>query len=129
LLDADEYVLGVPLHNWGPSSSFKLWADQIIHFGKTMQVTRSGLKGMLDGKRLTIFISAGRRYGRGLEDPSRNHLKSWLETFFGNLGIEDMRLVQVDGTAAICRGEIDAAAFLAPHVESVRSFLVDAVSS
>jgi FMN-dependent NADH-azoreductase len=24
LLDADEYVIGVPMHNWGPSSSFKL---------------------------------------------------------------------------------------------------------
>jgi FMN-dependent NADH-azoreductase len=38
LIDADEYAFGVPLHNWGPPSHFKLWADRIMHFGKTMQV-------------------------------------------------------------------------------------------
>src|SRR5262245_20030769 len=30
LLDADEYVIGVPMHNWGPSAGLKLWADQIV---------------------------------------------------------------------------------------------------
>jgi FMN-dependent NADH-azoreductase len=128
LLDADEYVLGVPIHNWGPSSSFKLWADQVIHFGKTVQVTASGLKGVLGGKRLTIFISAGRRFRHGFEDPSRNHLEPWLKTFFGNLGIRDMHLVMVDGTGAIRRGKIDTATFLAPHVQSVRSLVAGGVS-
>jgi FMN-dependent NADH-azoreductase len=125
LLDADEYVFGVPLHNWGPASSFKLWADQIVHFGKTMLVTPSGMKGMLNGKRLTVFMAAGRRYGHGFEDPSKNHLEPWLRTFFENLGIQDMRLVLVDGTAAILRGKIDPATFLAPHIQSVSSFFAD----
>ena len=129
LLHADEYVLGIPLHNWGPSSSFKLWADQIIHFGKTVQVTPSGLKGLLGGKRLTVFISAGRRFDRAFEEPSRNHLEPWLRTFFGNVGIRDMHFVLVDGTAAIGRGEIDTVAFLAPHVQSVRSLFAGAISS
>ena len=30
LLDADEYVMGMPIHNWGPPSSFKLSVDQIV---------------------------------------------------------------------------------------------------
>jgi FMN-dependent NADH-azoreductase len=129
LLDADEYVLGVPLHNWGPASAFKLWADQIVHFGRTMQITPSGLRGMLDKKRLTIFMTAGRRYGRGFENPSRNHLEPWLRTFFENLGICDMRLIFIDGTAAIRRGEVDIAGFLTPHIASVRSLFSDAVTS
>lgn len=121
LLDADEYVLGVPLHNWGPASAFRLWADQIVQFGRTMQITRSGTKGMLGAKRLTALMTAGRRYGRGFEDPSRNHLVPWLRTFFENLGIVDMRLVFIDGTAAILRGEVDPARFLAPHMASLHA--------
>jgi FMN-dependent NADH-azoreductase len=127
LLDADEYVFGVPLHNWGPASSFRLWADQIVSFGRTMQITPSGLKGMLHGKQLTIFTSAGRRYGRGFVDPSKNHLEPWLRTFFGDLGIQNIRVVLVDGTAAILRREIDMAAFLAPHLVSVHSLFANAV--
>ncbi|MEI9976076.1 MAG: NAD(P)H-dependent oxidoreductase [Ignavibacteriota bacterium] len=34
VLDADEYVFGIPMHNWGPSASFKLWVDQIVRFGR-----------------------------------------------------------------------------------------------
>jgi FMN-dependent NADH-azoreductase len=129
LLDADEYVLGVPMHNWGPSSGFKLWADQIVQFGKTVQITPSGLKGLLVGKRLTIFMTTGRRYGHCFEDPSKNHLEPWLRTFFGNLGIRDMQLFPVEGTAAIRRGETNIASFLAQHIESVRSLFVGASAS
>src|SRR5579862_5776277 len=42
VLDADEYVIGVPMHNWGPSASFKLWSDQIVRFGETIAITPSG---------------------------------------------------------------------------------------
>lgn len=128
LLDADEYVLGVPMHNWGPASVFKLWADQIVHFGRTMRVTPASTVGTLEAKKLTVFITAGRRYGRGLEDPSRNHVQPWLRTFFENLGIRDMRLVFVDGTAAIRRGEVDMASFLSAHLASVRSLFAAAAS-
>jgi FMN-dependent NADH-azoreductase len=126
LLEAEEYVFGVPLHNWGPASSFKLWTDQIVHFGRTMQITPSGLKGMLDRKRLTVFMTAGRRYGQGLEDPSRNHLEPWLRTFFESLGIRNIRMVFVDGCAAVRRGEVDMAGFLAPHLASLPSLFAGA---
>lgn len=129
LLDADEYVIGVPLHNWGPASVFKLWTDQVVHFGRTVRITPSGMRGMLEAKRLTVFMTAGRRYRHGFEDPSRNHLEPWLRTFFGNLGIRDMRLLFIDGTAAIRRGEVDLAEFLKPHIASIRSLFASAVAS
>lgn len=129
LLDADEYVFGVPLHNWGPASAFKLWTDQIVHFGRTMRVTPSGLVGTLEAKRLTVFMTAGRRYRSGFENQSRNHLEPWLRTFFANLGIRDMHLVFIDGTAAIRRGEVDSARFLAPHLASIHSLFSEVVAS
>ena len=125
LLDADEYVFGVPLHNWGPIASFKLWADQIVHFGRTIKITNSGLEGLLSGKRLTVLMTAGRRYGHSLENPARNHLEPWLRTFFENLGIRQMQLIFADGTGAIRRGKIDTAAYLAPHFASLRTLFVE----
>lgn len=123
LLAADEYVIGVPIHNWGPSSCFKLWTDQIVRFGETMLITPSGLKGALERKRLTVFIAAGRRYGPGATDTAKNHLAPWLKTFFGDLGVREMRVVLVDGTADVRRGKISREAFLAPHFAAMRSLI------
>lgn len=121
LQDADEYVIGVPMHNWGPSSSFKLWADQIVHFGETVLITPSGMKGNLKNKRATFIIATGRKFSPGSTDADREHLTPWLRTFFGNLGITNMRFVRVDGTAAVNYGNIDRESFLAPYIEEIDS--------
>jgi FMN-dependent NADH-azoreductase len=122
LLRSDEYVIGVPMHNWGPSSVFKLWADQIARFGETILLTPSGMKGNLGAKKITFFVTAGRSYRPGAEDPARNHLVPWLRTFFENLGVPVMRFHFVDGTAAVMYGKISQGAFLAPHLAAVESF-------
>jgi FMN-dependent NADH-azoreductase len=121
LLDADEYVFGIPMHNWGPSSSFKLWADQVVRFGETVKFHSSGPKGALVSKRATFFLTAGRRYNSASADAPINHLEPWLRTFFGNLGVTDMRFTFVDGTADVKYGKADRVTFLAPHLAAVRS--------
>jgi len=126
LLDADEYVIGVPMHNWGPSASLKLWADQIVRFGRTMLITPTGMKGTLDNKRATFLVTAGRRYDRESEDAPRNHLEPWLRTFFGGLGIRDMRVVFVDRTARVKNGKIAWVAFLEPHLQAIESLFSQA---
>jgi FMN-dependent NADH-azoreductase len=129
LLDADEYAIGIPMHNWGPSSSFKLWADQIVRFGETIAVTPSGPKGALGAKQVTFFLAAGRRYDPVSAGPPTNHLEPWLRTFFGYLGVRNMKFVLADGTAEVKYGKIDRAAFLAPHIKAVQSLFAEAVSS
>ena len=123
VLRADESVIGVPMHNWGPSSGFKLWIDQIVRFGETVALTPSGMKGMLDQKRVTLFVTAGRDFSAHSADASRNHLEPWLRTFFGSLGVRDLRLVFADGTAALRRGATDRDAFLAPHMQAMQSLI------
>jgi FMN-dependent NADH-azoreductase len=129
LLEADEYVIGVPMHNWGPSSSFKLWADQIVRFGETMAITPNGLKGMLGSKRATFVIAAGRSYGPGSVDAGSNYLQPWLRTFFGNLGMTEMRFVFADGAAAVRYGRIDRAGFLAPYTEAIEALFAEVASA
>ncbi len=123
LLRADESVIGVPMHNWGPSSGFKLWTDQIVRFGETVALTTSGMKGMLGQKRVTLFVTAGRDFSAQSTDASRNHLEPWLRTFFGSLGVRDLRLVFADGTAAVRRGTTDRDSFLAPHIQAMHSLV------
>lgn len=129
LLEADEYVIGVPMHNWGPSSSFKLWTDQIVRFGETVALTSSGMKGILGKKRVTLFMTAGRHFGLRSVDASRNHLEPWLRTFFGNLGVKDLRLVFADGTADVRHGAINRDAFLGPYIEAMESLIAESLSA
>jgi FMN-dependent NADH-azoreductase len=129
LLSAGECVIGIPMHNWGPSSSFKLWVDQVVRFGKTLALTPSGMQGTLGHMRVTLFVAAGRNYGRHSPDAARNHLEPWLRTFFANLGVRDLHLNFVDGTVETKQGRIDREAFLAPHLAAMQSFFAEAVPS
>ncbi len=120
LMAADECVIGLPMHNWGPSSSFKLWVDQIVRFGETIVVTPEGPRGTLGATRVTVIVAAGRQYGPGSADASNNHLVPWLRTFFANLGVNELRVVLADGTVRLRYGQIGRAELLGPHVEVVR---------
>ena len=121
LLDADEYVIGVPMHNWGPSSHFKLWTDKIVLFGETVQMTLTGAVGALEGKRAAFIIATGRNFGPGSGNESRNHIVPWIRTFFGNLGVQNMTFVLADGTSGIRNGRISRQDFLGPHIDNVRA--------
>ena len=115
LAEADDYVLGMPVHNWGPSASFKLWVDQIV--------TPTGPK--LHNKRATFIIAAGRLSRPGSTHGSENHIEPWLRTVFGRFGVEDVRFLLADNTADLRAGITDLPAFLAPHIETIHSFFAE----
>jgi FMN-dependent NADH-azoreductase len=114
LTDADEYVIGMPMHNFGPPSIFKLWVDQIV-------TPSTLLERPLAGKRATFAIAAGRIYAPGSPDSNKNYLVPWLRTVFGSLGMNDMQFVIADGTKRVHSGELDRAIFLVPHLEAIRA--------
>lgn len=116
LLDADEYVIGMPMHNWGPPSSFKLWVDQIV-------VPRC--RGVLKGKSCMFVIAAGWPHRPGSARASENYLVPWLRTLFGYLGVKDVRFIVADDSAEISRGNIDRRTFLAPHIEAIRGLFAE----
>jgi FMN-dependent NADH-azoreductase len=117
LLKADEYVVGLPVHNGGPPASFKLWVDHTV--------TPFGPR--LDGKRATCIITAGRLCGPGSGNAARNYVVPWLRTLFGGLGLTNMHFIFADGTVDTKSGEVDRAAFLAPHIEEIQELFPDAV--
>jgi len=51
---ADEYVIGVAMHNFTIPSALKLWIDQIARSGETFSYGAEGPKGLLTGKNVQL---------------------------------------------------------------------------
>ena len=119
LEQADEYVIGVPMHNFGVPSVLKLWIDQISRVGRTFAYGAGGPKGLLVGKKATFIIATGGNYDAQTQMASFNFVEPYLRSVFGFLGVTDATFLTAGGTAALNSGQ-DRNAFLAPHLESVQ---------
>jgi FMN-dependent NADH-azoreductase len=121
LLAADEYVFGVPMHNFGIPSVFKLWIDLVARAGKTFSYANGTAEGLLKGKKATFLVAAGGSYDAGTAMASFNFVEPYLRTVFGFLGVAEIRFVTAGGAAALNYGKVDRQTFLQPHVESIRA--------
>jgi FMN-dependent NADH-azoreductase len=117
---ADEYVVGVPMHNFGVPSVLKLWIDQISRVGKTFSYDNGTPKGLLIGKKATFIIATGGIYDPQTQMASFNFVEPYLRSVFGFLGVTDATFLTAGGTAALNYGQ-DRDAFLAQHLETVQS--------
>lgn len=117
---ADEYVFGVPMHNFGVPSVLKLWIDQIARVGRTFSYADGKPKGLLTGKKATFIIATGGVYGAQTQMASFNFVEPYLRSVFGFLGVTDATFLTAGGTAALNYGQ-DRDAFLAPHLQAVQA--------
>jgi FMN-dependent NADH-azoreductase len=116
---ADEYVFGVPMHNFGVPSVLKLWIDQISRVGKTFSYAGGRPKGLIIGKKATFIIATGGMYDAQTQMASFNFVEPYLRSVFGFLGVTDATFLTTGGTAALTSGQ-DRDAFLAPHLRAVQ---------
>ncbi len=121
LQDADEYVFGVPMLNFGIPSTLKLWIDQVVRTGKTFSYTANGPVGLLTGKKATVLFASGGVYEAGSAYAAFNFLEPYLRTVFGFMGITDLTVISAEGTAQLMSGKVDAKAFLVPTLEKVHA--------
>ena len=120
LHSADDYVIGVPMHNFGVPSALKLWIDQIARAGKTFSYADGTPKGLLTGKRATLIIATGGNYDVQTQMASFNFVEPYLRSLFGFLGLKDITFVTAGGTMALNHGQ-DREAFLAPQRQLVHT--------
>jgi len=118
---ADEYVIGVPMHNFGVPSVLKLWIDQIARVGKTFSYAGGTPEGLLKGKKATFLVASGGVYDPATVMASFNFVEPYLRAVFGFLGVTDSKFVSAGGASALNYGKIDRQTFLQPHVESIRA--------
>lgn len=120
LEQADEYVIGVPMHNFGVPSVLKLWIDQIARVGKTFSYGERGPQGLIGGKKATFIVATGGMYDAQARMASFNFVEPYLRSVFGFVGVTDATFLTAGGTSVLNRGQ-DRNAFLAPHIAAVQS--------
>ena len=120
LEQADEYVFGVPMHNFGVPSVLKLWIDQISRVGRTFSYADGKPNGLIVGKIATFIIATGGMYDAQAQMASFNFVEPYLRSVFGFLGVTDATFLTAGGTMALNHGK-DRDAFLAPHLQAVQT--------
>jgi FMN-dependent NADH-azoreductase len=121
LEQADEYVFGVPMHNFSIPSTLKLWIDQIVRAGKTFSYGATGPKGLLTAKKATLLLASGGEYGKGSAMASFDFVTPHLQKVLGFIGIADVTIIAASGTAKLMSGKLDPQTFLAPSLEKVHA--------
>ena len=117
---ANEYVIGVPMHNFGVPSVLKLWIDLISRVGKTFSYEGGTPKGLLTGKNATFIIATGGFYDPQTQMASFNFVEPYLRSLFGFFGVTETTFLTAGGTMALNYGQ-DRDAFLAPLLEAVQA--------
>jgi FMN-dependent NADH-azoreductase len=120
LEQADEYVFGVPMHNFSVPSVLKLWIDQIVRVGKAFSYADGAPKGLITGKKATFIIATGGNYDAQTQMASFNFVEPYLQSLFGFIGVTDVTFLTAGGTVALNYGQ-DRDAFLAPHLQAVET--------
>jgi FMN-dependent NADH-azoreductase len=118
---AEEYVFGVPMHNFSIPSTLKLWIDQIARAGKTFSYGADGPKGLLTGKKATLLLASGGEYGKGSAMASFDFVTPYLKAVLAFIGITDVTVIAAGGTAQLMSGKLDPQVFLAPSLEKVHA--------
>ena len=120
---ADEYVFGVPMHNFTVPSVLRLWIDQVARAGKTFRYVNGAPAGLLSGKKAHFIIASGGHYAAGTPMAAYDFVQPYLRTIFGFMGVTDTTFVVAGGTAALASGKIDRPSFLAPHVHTIETLV------
>ncbi|MFK7751506.1 MAG: FMN-dependent NADH-azoreductase [Sedimentitalea sp.] len=89
---ADTLVIGVPVYNFAPPTSFKAWIDLVCRAGRTFAYTNSGPKGLLRGKRAIFAIASG-----GVPVASAADFTTpYLHHVMGFIGITAVQMIAAD---------------------------------
>jgi FMN-dependent NADH-azoreductase len=122
LQQANEWVIGVPMHNFGISSALKLWIDQIVRAGKAFAYVDGRPQGLITNKKVTFVVATGGMYDAGMQMASFNHVEPYLRSVFGFLGVKEATFLTAGGTMALRQGK-ERGEFLAPHIQSLKTLV------
>lgn len=104
LRQADIIVLGTPMYNWSVPSTLKAYIDQIMRLNETFTINPADpvkpYTGLLQNKTLVLLVARGSQgYETGELNAQLNFQTTYLRTVFTMMGIDDIRVVAVNGTS------------------------------
>ena len=124
LESAEEYLIGVAMHNFSVPSVVKLWIDQIARRGRTFVYSEAGPQGLLVGKKATVVVASGGVYAPGTQAAAMDFIEPYLKAVLAFLGVTDVRFIRAGGTAQLMMGAVDRPEFLKPMVEQIHAAAV-----
>jgi FMN-dependent NADH-azoreductase len=101
LKDADTYILGTPMYNWGIPSGLKAYIDQVMRYNETWKFRSNqpdgDYVGLLEGKKLIILSSMGDSgYNEGEPNEHMNFQTTYLKTIFKIMGVDDVKVISLN---------------------------------
>ena len=97
LFAADVIVIAAPMINFTIPSNLKAWIDYVARAGRTFRYSEKGPEGLVKGKQVILVAARGGVYadaGKALELQL-----PYLKSVLGFLGITDIEVLEVEGTA------------------------------
>jgi FMN-dependent NADH-azoreductase len=120
LESADEYVIGVAMHNFSIPAVLKLWIDQVARAGKTFSYKSGTPAGLLRNKKATFFMASGGVYDQGTPMAVMNFVEPYLRSLFGFIGVTDVSFINAGGTGKLQAG-VDRQTILQPALASIHA--------
>lgn len=121
LVAADVLVLGAPMWNLGIPASLKAWIDLIVREGRTFAFTEQGVRGLLSGKRVLVFLACGGAYAEATAAKGMDLLEPYLRAILAAIGLTDVEFVRAEnqscGCEAAAKGLAQAEAAMAELME------------
>jgi FMN-dependent NADH-azoreductase len=98
IMEADILVIDAPVYNFNIHSTLKAWIDHIVRADITFKYDATGPQGMLKNKKVFIAIASGGVYSEG-PMKSKDFVEPYLRTILGFIGLVDITIFRVEGTA------------------------------
>jgi FMN-dependent NADH-azoreductase len=124
---ADEYAIGVAMHNFSIPSALRLWIDQIVRAGETFSYEGGVPAGLLRNKKATFLVATGGVYEKGSPAFAMNFIEPYLNSLFGFIGVTDITFINAGGTMR-SRFGVDRETILQPALASIYDQLQPAQS-
>jgi FMN-dependent NADH-azoreductase len=96
LFAADMIVIAAPMINFTIPSTLKTWIDHVARAGRTFSYTEKGPQGLVTGKQVILVVARGGIYA---EDNALDFQVPYLKGVLGFLGMTDVEVIEVEGTA------------------------------
>ena len=96
LLAADVVVIAAPMINFTIPSNLKSWVDYVARAGRTFRYSEKGPEGLVTGKQVILVAARGGVYA---QNAPLDFQVPYLKSVLGFLGMTDIEVIEVEGTA------------------------------
>ena len=98
LIHCDDILITCPMYNYGIPSTLKTWLDHIVRLNQTFVYEHGkGHRGLLEDKKAYVVSSMG----GSKENAACKTFENYLKAILGFIGIDNVSMVIIDGTATM----------------------------